>query len=45
VDYGKAKGEKKDELTPEAATVLLRDTERLLARLEQFLRERGAMID
>jgi len=45
VDYGKAKGEKKDELTPEAATVLLRDTGRLLARLEQFLRERGAMID
>jgi len=45
VDYGKAKGEKKNELTPEQATDLLRDAERLVARFEQFLRERGAMID
>lgn len=45
VDYGKAKGETKNELTPEQATELLRDTERIIARLEKFLRERGAMID
>lgn len=45
VDYGKAKGDKKNELTPEDAEQLLRDTKRLLARFEQFLRERGAMID
>lgn len=45
VDYGKAKGETKNELTPGQATQLLRDTERLIVRLEQFLRERGAMID
>jgi uncharacterized protein (UPF0332 family)/predicted nucleotidyltransferase len=45
VDYGKAKGETKNELTPEQATELLRDTERLIARFEQFLRERGALID
>lgn len=45
VDYGKAKGEKKNELTPDQATELLRDAERLIARFEQFLRERGAMID
>ncbi len=45
VEYGKAKGETKNELTPEQATALLRDTERMIARFEQFLRERGAMID
>jgi uncharacterized protein (UPF0332 family) len=45
VEYGKAKGEKKNELTPEQATQLLRDAERLLARFEQFLRERGAILD
>jgi uncharacterized protein (UPF0332 family) len=45
VDYGKAKGDTKNELTPEQAAELLRDTERLIARLEQFLRERDARID
>lgn len=45
VDYGKAKGETQNELTPEQATNLLRGAERLLARFEHFLRERGAMID
>ncbi len=45
VDYGKAKGETKNKLTPEQATQLLRDEERLIARMEKFLRERGAMID
>lgn len=45
VDYGKAKGETKNELTPEQATELLRDTERLLARFERFLRERDAVVD
>ncbi len=45
VDYGKAKGETKNELTPEQATELLRDAERLIARMEQFLRARGARMD
>ncbi len=45
VDYGKAKRDTKNEVTPEQATQLLREAERLIAHFEQFLRERGAMID
>lgn len=45
VDYGRAKGEKKNELTDAEATQLLRDAERFNARIEHFLRERGALID
>lgn len=43
VDYGKAKGDKKNELTDDEARQLLRDTERFIARMEKFLRERGAL--
>lgn len=44
-DYEKVKKEHADDITEEQATQILRDAERLIARFEQFLRERGAMID
>lgn len=45
VDYGRAKGDQKNALTDRQATQLLRDAERFNSRMEQFLRERGALID
>ena len=44
-DYQRMKPEHVNDLTEEEATLLLQDAERFNARMEQFLRERGAMID
>lgn len=44
-DYQRTKPEHANDLTEEEATQLLQDAERLNVRFEQFLRERGAMID
>lgn len=43
IDYGRARRERQNELTDDEARQLLRDTERFVARMEQFLRERGAL--
>lgn len=44
-DYKRMQIEHVNDLTEEEATLLLQDAERFNARMEQFLRERGAMID
>lgn len=44
-DYDKVKKAHANDVSEEEATQLLRDAERFNARMEQFLRERGAMID
>jgi uncharacterized protein len=44
-DYERVKREHLDDITEEQAGELLQDAEKLIARFENFLRERGAMID
>lgn len=44
-DYERVKKEHVNDISEEQAAQLLQNAERLIARFEQFLRERGAMID
>jgi uncharacterized protein (UPF0332 family)/predicted nucleotidyltransferase len=43
VDYGRARGDRKNELTDDEARNLMLDAERFNRRIEQFLRDRGAL--